>query len=70
MNRLAQILHDHAGRLGFGLGVLAGCFAMVLSILGKPILCPPSTSHRTPQLRRHVRYPRPLTTTSAPSTGC
>jgi hypothetical protein len=38
MNRLAQIMHDHAGRVGFGLGALAGCFAIVLSLLGKAFL--------------------------------
>ena len=70
MNRLGQIMHDHAGRLGFGLGVLAGCFAIVLSILGKATPFPAYRSHGTRRLHRHVSYPRPLTNAIEHSTGC
>jgi len=74
MNKLAQIMHDPAGRLGLVLGLVGGCTTIVLSKVSKAIFFPhPSRSQpRNTGCRtvRLVSYPRRATGYIALASGC
>jgi hypothetical protein len=70
MNRVTQILHDPAGRLGLVLGVVGGCTAIVLSRVSKTILLQPHSRSRRRRARRHVTYPRRQATYITLASGC